>query len=191
MNKIGVVFLPLFLMSIAIPANGQDTSRRTVATKDSAYHYPKGSFETDDFYPRQHQTKGFLENDFAFGGTGGTPGGLNLIAEKYIRQFGVRIEAGAFGLFPLSEIAGYQGDLCFVLSRSEIALLDCSVFYLRYYSSSIDDNNSNWTQIYGVGIAVDAKGFFFQIGFSPSYFKSLRPNFISLFPSIFQIGYVD
>ena len=191
MRKISFGLLCWFFLSPVFSVKSQFVSRGRNGLSDSAIHAEEDSLENVESYPRHHRATGFLENDFAFGGTIGTPGGLNVIAEKYIQQFGLRVEAGAFGLFPLSEIAGYQADLCFVLSRNEIALLECSAFYLRYYSSSIDDDNSNWTQIYGAGIAVDAKGFFFQIGFSPSYFKSLSPNFISLFPSIFQIGYVD
>ena len=135
MRKIGFGLLSLVLMSFAIQTNAQDTSHEAIVTKDSAFHYPKDSLSAYEFYPRQHPPEGFLENDFAFGGTAGTPGGLNFIAEKYFNQLGVRAEFGAFGLVPFFLISGYQADLCCVLLRDKNELMECTVFYSNTFTS--------------------------------------------------------
>jgi hypothetical protein len=183
--------LNLILLCILLaskPARGQTPTQGARSVSDTALQKTKDSLDMP-LSARIRSSKLFLDNDFAFGGTIGTPGGLNFIAEKYIRQFGIRAEFGAFGLFPLWGVAGYQADLCYVIHRDNNSLIECSIFYSNTFSEGADNEPpDSFSSNAGASLAFDAGGFFMQAGFTPSFFKTFSQH--GLLPSIFQIGYV-
>jgi hypothetical protein len=136
----------------------------------------------------------FLKNQVAFGGTVGTPGGLNFIAEGNYDRFGVRLEAGRC-LLIFEFISGYQADLSYVLARSAHSLCELSAIYFHNHIIGPDEPAYSTSGI-GVGFAFNAGGFFFQVG--AGHAKSINvygysdsaPSIINSWPMVMQIGYV-
>lgn len=146
---------------------------------------------------RHRRTLGFLENDVAFGGTVGTPGALNFIAEGYYHFVGLRLTAGAIPIIGFVTIAGYQVDLCFVLARSADALFEWSAVYSGTYTSSFDAPMGRWTSGIGGAFGVNSNGFFLEAGIGHTHTADFDagmnysdPGFINALPMIVQIGYV-
>ncbi len=159
--------LILVLCALTGPAKAQFAGGHT-ATGDSTRD---SIVDSTHFMGHQSESKKYLEDNVAFGGTIGTPGGINFIGEGYYHRFGIRLEAGAFPWI-LASIVGEQADLCFVLARGKSELVECSAFYYRFFTSSIDEPNGNWNSNYGIAIAFNGKGFFVQAGFSPDFLKT-------------------
>jgi len=134
----------------------------------------------------------FLGNKFVFGGTLGTPGGLNFIAGHYWDRSSIRVEAGYMGRY-----AGIQCDVSNSLYRGVAALLEGGI----YVGAGLD----TYTEFKGVGgpvlgeywfhmgfsLAVNAGGFFLEAGlpivnseYRDQYGMEKGP------PVIVQIGYV-
>ncbi|HWF43113.1 MAG TPA: hypothetical protein VG537_00585 [Candidatus Kapabacteria bacterium] len=150
---------------------------------DSTANYKK-----IDIPPKDRE---FLKNQVAFGGTIGTPGGLNFVAEGYYDRMGIRLEAGWCLFF----VSGYEADLSYVVNRSAHSLYEFSAIYFHNYIIGPDEP-AYWTSGIGVALAVDAEGFFFQVG--AGHTKSINvygysdsaPSLINSWPMVMQIGYV-
>jgi hypothetical protein len=196
MRKIGFGLLCWFLMSPVFSVKSQFISHGPNGLTDSAIHAEEDSLERVEFYPRYHHKKGFLANDVAFGGTIGTPGGLNFIAEGYYGRLGLRLEAGAIPLI-LAGGAGWQTDLSYVLARGSDYLIECSAIYYQSVFTSLDAGETTWYKGLGIGMALDAGGFFLELGIGHTRSVDSQtgfnysPKFINSIPMTVQIGYVD
>ncbi|SRR5579883_2847907 len=166
-------------------------------TTDISYSQPQkhkqeSAAELDTTIPfdSAHSHLGFLEDQLAFGGTLGTPGGLNFIAEGYHDRFGVRLEVGAFPF-----LFGYQAGCSFVIRRTTRSLLEVTGMFMRSYISGIDEA-SYWNTGIGCGIAWNAGGFFLELGIGHTWkideygFRGPNQPFLNAWPMAFQIGYV-
>ncbi len=188
MRKLRLVFLLGYLVFLVPASRSQVVSNPSGRSADSTFQARMDSLNTLRS-PNSRSSKMYLEDDFAFGGTIGTPGGLNIISEKYFNRIGIRAEFGAFGLVPFWGIAGYQADLSYVILRSKHELLECTLFYYNSFLEGADMPVISLNRNSGVAVSFNGKGFFVQIGFTPSFFKQFSSA--DPWPSLFQIGYVN
>ena len=168
---------------------------RSKSLNDTNLRSTEDSLEKIELLTREDSQKKFLENEIAFGGTFGTPGGLNFIAEGYYHYWGLRLEAGALPLFPLALLAGWQTDLNYVIQSDRNSLFEFTAIFMRSFNSSFDEPGYGTTGI-GAGIAVSAGGFFFEIGaghtwhYDVAYSVPQDPKLFNSLPMVIQVGYV-
>lgn len=136
----------------------------------------------------------FLDNAFAFGGSLGTPAFFNFIAEKYFGPIGLRLEGG--GLFLLGFVVGWQSDLSYVLVRNGNFLLESTAIFYQNEVYSFDGGDATYHTAIGLGLSLNAGGFFFQFGighlFSHDQYNTIQnsPVLINGSPLTMQFGYV-
>lgn len=147
--------------------------------------------ETTIFTPKR---EAFLKNDVALGGTLGTPGGLNFVAEGYYDRVGLRIEGGAI-LIIFEVVAGWQADLSYVLAQRSDYLVECSAIYFQGVSMGPDDGETRYKG-FGVGMGLTAGPVFLQLGIghtsSENQYTGVNPNkkLINGMPMSGQVGLI-
>jgi hypothetical protein len=185
----------LFFLTIAVPTMSQTVSRTPVASKDSAIIATEDSLAIVEMFARRHPESPFLKRDIAIGGSLGTPGIVNFIAEGYYDRVGLRIEGGAM-LVLLAFGAGWQADVSYVLLRGSDYLLECSAIYFKSIFTSFDAGETTWYNGIGVGMGVTSGPIFLQLGIghtrSGDQYTAENPNKILIngLPMSGQVGLI-
>ena len=176
-------FLAILVVLGLLPASARS---QNAAPIDTLHNTVRQSEDTS--------SRGFLYNQFAFGGSAGTPGGLNAIGEKYWGPVGVRAELGALP-FIFSFISGWQANVSYVLRRSPHSLLEVTTLYSRSYTTGPEDDGT-WRTAYGLGLSINAGGVFFELSVGHTLtvdhhgYREEPKGLINSWPMTFQIGYV-